>query len=259
MSSNPITIAVTGKGGVGKTSFTALLLKSLLLNNYKRILVIDADPASNLADVLGISPITTVGQLVDKTKREVEQKSDSYSGTALLEFRLWETALLEKSRFSFIAMGHTTGRGCYCMINDILSHLLDNIKGYYDIVLMDMDAGLEHISRNTKRTINSTLLLTDPSKMGFQTVYRILQLTKELHSHIGYFFLVGNMFKTSDHEVKLRNFAETLQIPYLGAIPLDTDISIRNIQGKSLIDISIETPAFRSVNQILLDLMNSIN
>jgi CO dehydrogenase maturation factor len=254
----PSTIAITGKGGVGKTSFTVLLLKALLAHTHKKVLVIDADPAANLADVLGIPLRTTVGQIIDKTKREVEKKTDFYDGGALLEFRLWEDALLEDHRFHFIAMGHTCGRGCYCMIHDLLSYILANIQSYYDIILLDMDAGLEHISRNTKRELSLTFLVTDPSQMGFNTVRRIIELAQELHNLMGKFLLVGNMFSTDKDQEKVRRLAEVLEIPLFGVIPCDENITRMNLYGIPLMDIPLQSSAYQAVDCALISLIKEM-
>ena len=255
----PLKIAITGKGGVGKTSFTALLLKSLLHYSPKKILVVDADPAANLALVLGIPLTTTVGQMIDKTKREVEQKADFYDGGALLEYRLWDEALIEKPKFHFIAMGSTAGRGCYCPINNILTYMLENLQEYYDIVLLDMDAGLEYLSRNTKRHIRFALIITDASRMGFQTAQRIIELAKALNSPIDAFKLVGNMFPNQKTQEKLHSLANTLQIPLLGVLPFDKTLADMNLHGRNLLDLSEDSPAYQATFQFLPNLFTSLN
>lgn len=242
---------MTGKGGVGKTTFTALLTKSLLSHSKKSLLVIDADPASNLAEVLGISVPTTVGKVIDKTKRYLEKKSDSYNAGALLEYQLWDEALFEDSRFDFLAMGYTAGRGCYCLINEVLTYLLANLKSYFDLVILDMDAGLEHISRNTKRGIKLTFLVTDPSQMGFQTVRRIVELAHDLQSPIEHFILIGNMFSEVHSLESLHKLAQDLQIELLGVIPFDNTIAHMNLQGLSLLEIPLTSPTYQKTDQIL--------
>ncbi len=249
---------MTGKGGVGKTTFTALLLKTLLSHSQKRILVIDADPASNLAEVIGITVPTTVGKIIDKTKRYVEKKSDNYNAGALLEYQIWDDALFEDSRFNFLAMGYTAGRGCYCLINEVLTYMLENLKDYFDLVVLDMDAGLEHISRNTKRRTNLTFLVTDPSQMGFQTVRRIVELVHALQSPLDQFVLIGNMFSGDASEDSLRKLAQDLHIELLGVIPFDRTISQMNLQGNSLLEIPSTSPTYQKIVQILNKLLKQI-
>jgi CO dehydrogenase maturation factor len=247
MSHEPFIITVTGKGGVGKTTITALLLRAFLLQKKTKILIIDADPAANLASLLGISQFTTLGEIVERTKRDVEKKSDSYDRTALLEFRLWKDALIEKEHFHFLAMGRSSGRGCYCSINDVLSYMLDNLKTFYDWILLDMDAGLEHISRNTNRTTNLTLLVTDASKMGFQTVCRIIELSRDLERSMGIFALIGNLVPDSGAHEKIQLLAEELHIPLLGILPVDNEIARLNLEGKSLFEAIMDSKAYRAV------------
>jgi len=258
MSHEPFTIAVTGKGGVGKTTITALLLQALLLQKKTKILIIDADPAANLASLLGISQFTTLGEITERTKREVEKKSDAYDRTALLEFRLWKDALIEKEHFHFLAMGRSSGRGCYCAINDVLSYMLDNLKTFYDWIILDMDAGLEHISRNTNRTINLTLLVTDASKMGFQTIRRIIELSRDLQRSMGTFALIGNMVSDTSAQKQIQLLAEELHVPLLGIIPLDNQIAQLNLEGKPLVEAVIDSKAYREVAESVNNLFKLI-
>ncbi len=259
MTIDPFTMAIVGKGGVGKTTFAALLIKSLLNHSEKKLLVIDADPASNLAEVLGISLPTTVGQIIDKTKRYAEKKSATFNASAFLEYQLWDNALIEESSFDFLAMGRTSGRGCYCLINEILTYILENLKSYFDLVVLDMNAGIEHLSRNTKRPINLIFLLTDPSLMGFQTVRRIVELAHDLHSPIDQFLLLGNMFSDIKSQDQLHDLAQNLQIELLGVIPFEETINRINLQGNSLLDIPITSPTYQKVDQFLIPLFKKLN
>ncbi|NVM29682.1 MAG: AAA family ATPase [Candidatus Helarchaeota archaeon] len=251
MAIEPFTMAITGKGGVGKTTFTAFLIKFLLNYAHKKTLVIDADPATNLADVLGISLLTTVGQIIDKTKQYAEKKSAMFNAGAFLEYQLWDEALLENSDFDFLAMGFTSGRGCYCLINEVLTYMLENLKSYFELVILDMDAGLEHISRNTKRSINLTFLVTDPSRMGFQTVRRIVELAHDLQSPIDQFVLIGNMFSNVQSQESLIKLAQDLRIEFLGTIPFDETIARMNLQGKPLLDIPQSSSTYQKIVQFL--------
>jgi len=259
MSHEPFTIAVTGKGGVGKTTITALLLQAFLHQMKTKILIIDADPAANLASLLGISQFTTLGEIVERTKREVEKKSDAYDRTALLEFRLWKDALIEKEQFHFLAMGRTSGRGCYCAINDVLSYMLDNLKTFYDWIILDMDAGLEHISRNTNRLINCTLLLTDASQMGFQTVRRIIELAHHLDRSMGTFALIGNMVPNSEAQNKIQILADELNIPLFGIIPCYNELAQLNLEGKSLLENLNDAITDKEILEILKKLLKLHN
>ncbi|TFG05059.1 MAG: hypothetical protein EU536_03150 [Promethearchaeota archaeon] len=254
-SSDPYILAVSGKGGVGKTTFTALMVKSLLRHYSKKLLVIDADPAANLAAILGLPPAPTIGELITRTNKDLAKKPPNYNASALLEFRLWDEALIEGSTFDFLAAGHTTGPGCYCPINSVLSHMLDNMKSYYDLIILDMDAGLEHISRNTTRTINHFLLLTDGSCMGFQTIQRIIELTRELRHKIKKFSLIGNMIIDVPSQEQVEALANRLSLPCLGLIPTDESIASMNLRGDSLLNLSLNSAAFQKVDSIILNLI----
>jgi len=163
-----LVIALSGKGGVGKTTATALMAKILSESNpEKNILVIDANPDSNLPDLLGIPVKRTVGTVTDDLKKALEKSEIPPTMTKedILETRIFEI-LLETPGFDLIVMGRGEGEGCYCAVNAFLAHIIDRIMGNYDLTLMDMEAGLEHLSRRTDRDVDIMITVTDPSSMG---------------------------------------------------------------------------------------------
>ncbi|MEM2961382.1 MAG: AAA family ATPase, partial [Candidatus Bathyarchaeia archaeon] len=143
-----LVISVSGKGGVGKTVVTALLLK--LMIGRGSILAVDADPATNLPDVLGVRVEKTVGAVVDELKRRVQRGdlASTISKEGVLEAWIYEV-LVEADGFDLLAMGRTEGEGCYCSVNYMLAKIVDSLSRNYDYTLMDMEAGLEHLSRRT--------------------------------------------------------------------------------------------------------------
>ncbi|MEM3596358.1 MAG: AAA family ATPase, partial [Candidatus Bathyarchaeia archaeon] len=157
-----IVISVSGKGGTGKTTITALILKSLIERGSKSILAVDADPATNLPDVLGVKIGRTVGMVVDELKRKIDRGEipPTVTKKELLEGGI-NSVLVETERFDLLAMGRSEGEGCYCSVNYLLASIIDSISKNYDLTIMDMEAGLEHLSRRTDRDVDVMLVVTD--------------------------------------------------------------------------------------------------
>lgn len=246
-----IVISVSGKGGTGKTTLTALLLRVLLdAGGDRSILVVDADPAANLPEVLGVRVDKTVGDVVEKFRDAVNRPNVAvgFSKDTLLEAWVYET-LVETRDFDLLVMGRTEGEGCYCYVNSVLAKILDRLHSNYDIVLMDMEAGLEHISRRTDRNVDTMLIVTDPSLMGIRTAERIRELLKEVNIRVRKVYLVGNRF--SDEAAKgLEETAKRLRMEYAGYVPDDPNIQLYNMQGKPLLDLPSGSPSLRAAYEI---------
>jgi CO dehydrogenase maturation factor len=248
-----VVVAVSGKGGVGKTTTTALMARILSESNPARaILVIDANPDSNLADVLGISSPKTVGMVTDDLRKALEKSEIPPTMTKedILETRIFEI-LHETPSFDLLVMGRGEGEGCYCPVNAFLAHIVDRLIGNYDVTLMDMEAGLEHLSRRTDRDVDIMLVVTDPSSMGLMTAQRIKEVAKEVHIEFKKYYLVGNRWKP-EMEPMLRERAEKLGYEFVGIVPTDDNIFNYNLTGKPLLNLPSDSPAITAVKQILV-------
>jgi CO dehydrogenase maturation factor len=245
-----IVISVSGKGGTGKTTLTALLLKWLIANTEEVILVVDADPATNLPDVLGVELLRTVGQVSKEMKDKIERGDLSVTTpkSSLLEAWVFQT-LVEEDRFDLLAMGRSEGEGCYCYVNNVLTRILDTLTKNYAVTILDMEAGLEHLSRRTDRDVDVMLITTDPSRMGFQTAKRVKELIEEVHIGVKHTFLVGNRFDDDIRDV-LEEAAKEIDIDLAGNLPNDKNVMSFNISGKSLLELPDDSPAYRAVEEI---------
>ncbi|MHC1601090.1 MAG: ATP-binding protein [Candidatus Nezhaarchaeales archaeon] len=246
-----LVIAVSGKGGVGKTSTTALILKTLINSGIKSILVVDANPDSNLPEVLGVEVQKTVGDVTNELKKAIDRGElpPMLSKRDLLEFKVFEV-LKELPEFDLLVMGRTEGEGCYCMVNDVLTEVVDTLSKNYAITLMDMEAGLEHLSRRTDRDVDYMLIVTDLSRMGFLTASRIKKLAGEVHIQFKKIFLVGNRFPP-DKEDLLCKYAEEIGVEPLGIIPYDENVARFNLEGISLLKLPSDSPALLAVKDIV--------
>ncbi len=254
-----LVLSISGKGGSGKTTAAALMLKNLIENDHKSILVIDADPATNLPDVLGVRIDKTVGMVESDLKKKLERSEIPVSVTKkeVLEGQI-HSILVESSSFDLLAMGRSEGEGCYCSVNYLLASIIDSISRNYDLTIMDMEAGLEHVSRRTDRDVDIMLVVTDPSRMGFQTASRIRELAKEVHIGFKKMCLVGNQFP-AESEKELTAKAAEMGFELAGLIPNDADIASFNTTGKPLLDLPRDSEAFKAMRDItqklgLLDL-----
>ena len=252
-------ITVSGKGGVGKSTFAALLLRILVENNGDLdILAVDADPASSLPDLLGrkIDRDQTVGGAAYNLKKRIEKGSGpggippNITKKSILEADIFNI-LQEFEDYDLIVMGRTEGEGCYCYPNQLMTEILDNLAENYDITLMDMEAGLEHLSRRTARDVDIMFVVTDPSKMGIHTIKRIQDILKEVHTRFGKMYVIGNRF-TEEMKNILEEEAVKLNVEVIGIIPTDNKVAELNFGGKPLVEISEDSPAYQAVKKIAI-------
>lgn len=248
-----LVIALSGKGGVGKTSITALMIKLLSENSSRRsILAIDANPDSNLPNVLGISVDKTVGIVTDELKKSIERAKIPIGMTKedILESHVFEI-LKETSDFDLLVMGRGEGEGCYCPVNALLTRIIDTLSKNYDLTIIDMEAGLEHLSRRTDRDVDIMFIVTDPSSMGLQTAKRIKELAKEVRIQFKRIYLIANRFKP-EMESKIAEDAMRIGMELAGTLPYDDNIFRFNMEGKPLTNLPNDSPAVASLKNILL-------
>ena len=244
-------LAIAGKGGVGKTTITALMIRILSEAKRRSILAIDANPDSNLSNVLGISVTQSVGTVTNELKKSIGKTkiAPEMSKREILEYRIFDI-LEETPNFDLLVMGRTEGEGCYCLVNDLLTDIIDAISKNYDLTIMDMEAGLEHLSRRTDRDVDVMIVITDPSSLGFQTARRIKELAEEVHIEFKKIYLVGNRF-SAEMESMLKDEASKVGVEYAGNIPHDDNVLKYNLTGQPLVELPPESPALQTAKGIL--------
>ncbi|MEA4900504.1 AAA family ATPase [Desulfitobacterium sp.] len=241
-------VAVAGKGGVGKTTFTALLLRQIVKNNNISVLAVDADPNANLNEALGLEVTATISELLEETKNPkaipVGMPKDVF-----VEYRLQQT-LVESEDIDLLVMGGPQGPGCYCYPNDLLRKYLENLGSNYDLIAVDTEAGLEHISRRTIPHVDTMFVISDSSARGIRSAGRVNDLIKGLHSAVGEVYLV--VTKTTDNDINsLSEEIEKTGLKLIGEIPLDPLVSELDLAGKPLYTLPDESKAVQAVKKIL--------
>jgi CO dehydrogenase maturation factor len=246
------TIAIAGKGGTGKTTIAALLIK--FLSRKGLVLAVDADPSTNLSQALGLllDDNKTVGRIREKMAEDVskDRLSPTIAKPEYLFSKIIES-LVESKGFDLLSMGRPEGPGCYCASNEFLRASLDKlVKDYkYDYIVMDCEAGMEHISRQTTRDVDVLLIMSDPTMKGVTTAARMKKLIEEMRSNVGKVGLVVNRVRGElSPEIKKAIDESGLQI--IAVIPEDPDMAGLEMKGMPVTELPPRSPLQLNVNEI---------
>jgi CO dehydrogenase maturation factor len=258
------TIALAGKGGVGKTTIAGLIIKYLIQTQPGSVLAIDADPSSNLNMVLGLQLEWTVGDIRENLLSQVKN-SLLASGAAMgtlpggvtkrdyLDYHI-RSSLAEGEKFDLIAMGRSEGTGCYCAVNHNLREVVDAISKRYNYIVIDNEAGMEHLSRRTTRDVQHLLIVSDPTQRGIVAAERIAAFTKELDIRIENAYLILNRF-SGEIPSLLKERIDDLDITLLGVIPNDNELSTMDLSGRPLIELSEDSNVYRTISEMMIQIL----
>ena len=248
-----VKIVVTGRGGSGKSTFTALTARCLGEMGYGHLLIVDVDPDGSLADMLGIDLEAegkkTISEILyDVLEKRLFTKMVGATASEKLEPLLFEDALYEgDSYFDFVSVGVKWSEGCYCVPDRALSEVMERWAGNYDIVLIDSPAGVEHLNRRITKSVGDVFNILDPSKKSFDNAYRSYRLMRELDIEFENYYIVGGYRFPSELEA----MAEKQPFPYLGRVEYDDLVYQYNLEGKPLLELPEDSPAYISVRGIL--------
>jgi CO dehydrogenase maturation factor len=247
-----------GKGGTGKTTLTALILRELVRRNEEGLLAADADANECLASLLGAEGTPRLSYMLQKYKRQREQ-SPELTGIDIFH-NLFDTLLMEGEQdgYDMLIMGRGEGSGCFCSVNNLLRAVFEKtVEGEtYNYLLMDCEAGVEHISRKTSGKINDAIIVTDASKVSLDTLKRIKEVASEVGARIENYYVVANKTRP-DMLDKVEKTAESLGFKYLGAIPDDPNFMEIAYEGKTVFDLPDDSPAVLAAKKITDQLLGT--
>lgn len=242
----PYSIAFAGKGGTGKTTVAGMLIKYLVSKGKSPILAVDADSNANLNEVLGLDMGSTLGQA-----REEMKKGNVPSGMTkdiFMNMKM-EEAIVDSEGFDLVVMGQPEGQGCYCAANTLLTGFLEKLTGNYPYLVMDNEAGMEHISRLTTSNVDVLLTVADTSRRGLQAAIRIDKLSQDLNIGVGKSYLIINQAKAEPTPAALKIIEEE-GLELAGTIPEDDTVYEFDLNGRPTIEIPEDNNALKAAYQI---------
>jgi CO dehydrogenase maturation factor len=242
-------VAVAGKGGAGKTTFTALMLRQMVKSKKNiSILAVDADPNANLSEALGLPVTATISEILDDIKNP-KTIPTGMTKDIFVEYKL-QQSLVESDEIDLLVMGGPQGAGCYCYANDLLRRHLEKLGKNYDFVTVDTEAGLEHISRRTIPYVDIMFVVSDSSVRGIRSAGRVYNLIKSLKSGINKVYLV--VTKTTEESISsLREEIVKTGLELVGDIPLDPMVVKQDLAGMPIYDLPDDALSVQSVDKIV--------
>jgi len=239
------TIAVSGKGGTGKTTLTGMVINYLVKKGKKPILAVDADANANLHEVLGVEVYKTIGDAREQMKRDVPV---GMTKDVWFEMQV-QQAVIEQKDYDLIVMGRPEGPGCYCAANSLARRYIDVLTENYKFVVIDNEAGMEHLSRLTTQNVDLLFVVSDPTVRGIRTAGRILEVVRELGLNIKDLALVVNRVQ-GEFDPKMAELVENIGLKLAGVLPADETIADFDLEGKPTIQLPDDTPAVVEANKI---------
>jgi len=240
-----MTIAISGKGGSGKTTVAAMIIRLLCGQSSRAVLAVDADPNSCLGLTLGVKPECTIAEL----RESAREKSPTNAGTDRVrsfEYGI-QQAITEATGFDLLTMGRPEGPNCYCAVNNILRQFLDRLSSQYEFVIIDNEAGMEHLSRRTTNNVDFLCIVAEPTPLGTVTAKRIFDLAEQLPISVKKIGVIWNETRDTSNERR----ATSDEIEIFGCIPYDDTVLNSSMQGKTIFDLEENNPALAATKRIL--------
>ncbi len=239
-------IALSGKGGTGKTTIAGMLVKYLVKTGRKPVLAVDADSNANFNEVLGLEFTDTLGNSREEMKKG--KVPNGMTKDVFMEMKL-EQAIVESAGYDLVVMGQPEGPGCYCAANTLLTGFLERLTGNYPYIVMDNEAGMEHISRLTTKNVDVLLVVSDTSRRGLQAAIRINDLAKNLNIGVAKSYLIINQVKDAPAPAMLEIIAKA-GLELAGTITEDPTIYEYDLNGRPTIEIPEDAPSVRQAFDI---------
>ena len=247
-------IAVAGKGGVGKTTLTGLIIQYLGEKGKGPILAVDADANSNLNEVLGVKVEATLGDIREEVARAETSKDNpipaGVSKADYMEYK-FDDSLVEDDDFDLLVMGRTQGKGCYCFVNGLLQAQLQRLQKNYPYIIVDNEAGMEHISRGVLPNMQTAILVSDCSRRGVQAVGRIAELIKECDMHPAKVGLIVNRAPGGVLNEGTKEEIEKQGLELLGIVPQDETVYEFDCDGTPTVNLPEDSPVKKAIREIV--------
>lgn len=248
------TIAVAGKGGVGKTTLTGLLIQYLGEKGKTPILAVDADANSNLNEVLGVEVEMTLGEIRETVERaEMSKDNPIPAGMSKPDYMeiMFNRCIAEDDDFDLLVMGRTQGKGCYCYVNGLLQTQVQKLTPNYQYVVVDNEAGMEHISRGILPKVDYIILVSDCSRRGVQAAGRIAELTRECGMKPKKMGLIINRAPEGELNEGTREEVEKQGLELLGVVPQNEAVYEYDCEGKPTVELPADSPVRKALYQIM--------
>jgi len=242
----PFSIALAGKGGTGKTTVAGMLIKYLVKMDKTPILAVDADSNANLNEVCGLDVADTLSNAREEMKKGIVPSG--MTKDIFMNMKL-QQAVVEDEGFDLVVMGQPEGPGCYCAANTLLTGFLEKLTGNYPYIVMDNEAGMEHISRLTTNNIDVLLIVSDTSRRGLQAAIRINDLAKDLNIGVSKSCLIINQVKDAPTDAVV-NMVKKNGLEIAGTIPEDNDVYEYDLNGRPTIEIPEDNQAVKAAFEI---------
>jgi CO dehydrogenase maturation factor len=243
------TIAITGKGGVGKTTLSSLIVQYLVRTGRTPVLAVDADSNANLHEALGVAYSESVGSIREDAKSKAAEMS-GMGKQEFLDMRVQE-ALVEQNGYDMIVMGRPEGPGCYCYANNVLRDVIQKLSANYKYLVVDTEAGIEHVSRRTLIKIDLLCVVSDCTVRGVRTAKRIADLADEMGTPVTRRGLIINRVPGGLLPDGVRTEAEATGLPILAIIPMDDNVAAMDAGGMAIADIPSDSPTRVSLKRLL--------
>jgi CO dehydrogenase maturation factor len=242
---------LAGKGGTGKTSIAGLTVRYIVEKRNKPVLAVDADSNACLNEALGVPVHATIGSLREESLEAIRRRGERPGGMSMEQLFDYQVSqsVIEAKGFDLMVMGRPEGPGCYCAANNIIRKYTDKLSETYPYVVIDNEAGMEHLSRRTTHKVDLLLIVSDPTVRGIRTARRIADLVKELNLDIDRYALIINRV-AGEEGAELKAFAESLGLEVAGLVPQDKSVFENDLAGKAICDLPVASPAVNAAFSI---------